>query len=143
MFAVDAQDSDETQWHGHSRPTAELLQRYNPVCVAAWAYVVAAVLMGMTAVSTVQPADWSVPGTLRVGRAGWGHGILHGFHAACRCAGLTRHCQWCWRRGDDRTTDILDPRGFCSRLLPPHGGHAIPPGQSGKLGVSCTGPKHT
>ncbi len=56
-----------------------LRQRYNPVCVAAWAYVVAAVLMGMTAVSTVQPADWNVPGTPRVARA---NGDLHGSLAA-------------------------------------------------------------
>ncbi len=50
------------------------------MCVAAWAYVVAAVLMGMTAVSTVQPADWNVPGMLRIERA---IGYLHGFPAAC------------------------------------------------------------
>lgn len=35
--------------------------QYNPVCVAAWAYIVAAVLMGATAVLTVKRAEWSVP----------------------------------------------------------------------------------
>ena len=42
-----------------------LVQRYNPICVAAWAYVVAAICMGTTAATIVQPADWNVPGKLR------------------------------------------------------------------------------
>ena len=42
-----------------------LVQKYNPVCVAAWAYITAATLMGVTAVITVERTEWTVPGLLR------------------------------------------------------------------------------
>lgn len=38
-----------------------LVGKYNPVCIAAWAYIVAASLMGATAVVTVQRTEWIVP----------------------------------------------------------------------------------
>lgn len=39
-----------------------LVQKYNPVCVAAWAYITAAVLMGSTALVTVDRSEWTLPG---------------------------------------------------------------------------------
>lgn len=38
-----------------------LVGKYNPVCIAAWAYIVAASLMGATAAATVQRNEWTVP----------------------------------------------------------------------------------
>jgi hypothetical protein len=38
-----------------------LVGKYNPVCIAAWAYIVAATLMGATAAATVQRNEWTVP----------------------------------------------------------------------------------
>lgn len=38
-----------------------LVGKYNPVCIAAWAYIVAASLMGVTAMVTVQRNEWTVP----------------------------------------------------------------------------------
>ena len=100
------------------------------MCVAAWAYVVAAALMGMTAVSTVQPADWNVPGVLRVT-----HGGCPFSHAAYQCADRRLTALVLVRRGDDRAADILDPGGLCIGVLPPHGGYAIPSGQPGELSL--------
>ena len=41
-----------------------LVQRYNPIDVTAWAYIAAAFLMGATAIITVAPQHWSIPGRL-------------------------------------------------------------------------------
>ena len=39
----------------------QLVTKYNPVCIAAWAYIVAASLMGATAVLSVPRNEWTVP----------------------------------------------------------------------------------
>lgn len=39
----------------------QLVTKYSPVCVAAWAYIVAASLMGSTALLTVSRDEWLVP----------------------------------------------------------------------------------
>ena len=41
-----------------------LVQKYNPVCVCAWAYMIAAALMGATALATVERSEWTLPGVL-------------------------------------------------------------------------------
>lgn len=41
-----------------------LVQRYNPVCIAAWAYIVAATMMGTTALLSVQRNEWTVPSAM-------------------------------------------------------------------------------
>ncbi len=41
-----------------------LVQKYNPVCIAAWAYIVAASMMGTTALLTVQRNEWTVPSAM-------------------------------------------------------------------------------
>ena len=42
----------------------QLVLRYSPMCVAAWAYIVAATCMGLTAGVAVERSRWEVRGWL-------------------------------------------------------------------------------
>ncbi len=38
-----------------------LVQRYSPAAVTAWAYIIAAILMGVTAAATIDVEQWTIP----------------------------------------------------------------------------------
>ncbi len=49
----------------------QLVLKYPPMCVAAWAYIIAAVCMGIAAVAYVDQKDWSLPSIMLGPLAYW------------------------------------------------------------------------
>ena len=49
----------------------QLVLKYPPMCVAAWAYIIAAVCMGVAAVASVDQQDWHLPSIMLGPLAYW------------------------------------------------------------------------
>jgi EamA-like transporter family len=83
-----------------------LVGKYNPVCIAAWAYMVAASLMGATAAATVQRNEWIVP-TAMLGPLIYWYGGVH-FHMY-----NARHVPTIWASLDRRAFHDIAQNSLC------------------------------
>lgn len=60
-LSVSNQKARNLSWIHACRSAKQLVVKYPAMCVAAWAYITAAVSMGLTALLFVERSSWEVP----------------------------------------------------------------------------------